>query len=156
MPATNEKIGWFDILMDNLMLMRMLKGIGSLLDNISDLLRRKGPLRVVLQPFSKRSILPKRHHHIHQWNAFNSHLIRIVKRQDMGMIELSNGTRFTQEQANAFARGLRISKISLIAMNNFDGDLPMKKLIFGQIYLTHATTLQKIDETIMTQLLSFW
>src|SRR5712692_3966775 len=103
-PVANEKVGRFDILVNELAIMSMLKRLSSLLDKVRDIVQGK-PFRAatLLQPISKRALRTVWHDHIREQGFLDGFFAKVIERQNMRVIERGDSSHFTLEEASRFS-----------------------------------------------------
>ena len=99
--GTDEKIGGFDILVDNLFIVGILKCFSSLTDKIGDILHREHIVTgMLMQPVSKRPFRAKRHDNVDESRPIDLLLAVTKQGQNMRMIEPGNSPGFALEETN--------------------------------------------------------
>src|SRR2546423_5806829 len=99
--GTDEKIGGFDILVDKLFIVGILKRISSLTDKIGDILYREHiVIGTPMQPVSKRTFRAKGHDNVDEGRTIDLLLAVTKQGQNMRMIEPGNSPGFALEETD--------------------------------------------------------
>ena len=140
------------ILVDDLVLVRVLKRVSSLTDKIDDILHREHVFIVALpQPISKRAFGAKGHDHVDESHAIHQFLAVSKQRQNMRMIELSNSPGLALEETSAILSNIGVGIVGDFASVDFDRHLLVNACIFCQVDFTHASAAKQMQETVLTQ-----
>src|SRR6266849_10670827 len=104
-------------------------------------------------PHPKRAFRAKRHYYIGDLHCTYKVLAVIKQRQDIRMIQLSDGLHFAEEKSVRFPTCFWIK--GYLISHHLDSHLLPNTWIFCKVNFTHATTANHLQEVISINSLSF-
>src|SRR5579885_1063838 len=142
--------------MNDVVIVGILECVGSLLNNGDQFLwRERSGVVVLLYPLQERAFGAIRHHQESETRSLHSFLTIVEKRQDWGVIEVSNGPRLAQEETDALRSRCALSRRGGIDAKHFDSYLPANSGIFGKVDLAHTPAANQTQQVIAANLRSF-
>src|SRR6266566_2262189 len=118
--------------MHHLVVVGILKGTGSLLDNESNIVwGEQGSMPALVHPGSKGVLLTKGHNHIGQCRSMDGCLTKVKEGQDVRMVEHGDRPGLAQEQTSRI-------RVGIFGLNDLDGYLPPQLLILREVDFAHA------------------
>ena len=154
--VANKKVGGFDILVNDLVVVGMLQCAGSLTNHMGNLLgREEFRLIAVAQPVGERAFPAIGHHQVDDGQVPQGLLPIVIQWQDVWVIEFGNGPGFALKKAGGFLVGLLMRIRADFGPYHLDSHLLLNAGIFGQVDLAHAPATQQAHNAIAANLLSF-
>ena len=154
--AAHQKVRGFDILVNDLVTVRVSQGGGGLPDKARYILWRERLLLPTLaQPCRERAFLAIGHHHKGEGSRFHLLLAIVEEGQNIGMVERGNGSHFTLKKARSLLCRLAIRIGCRLGPRHFDGYLAAYMCIFSKIYFSHAAASEKSEQAVASKLHSF-
>src|SRR5450755_2283292 len=154
----NEEVCWFDIAMNDAVIVRVLQCRGGLRKIIACLLRREGPaetelLRAALQPVPERSLGEIGHHQVsdRRQATFEHVFAEMVEWQDIFVLQLGDRARLALETLGRLLPFRRLGYRAQVSADNLDGNLSADACMLSQIDVTHATSLDEPHQPIATE-----
>src|SRR5258706_13901814 len=142
--------------MNDAIIMRMLERIGSLAYQLHHIPScKQSTIFALPQLVCKRAFGAERHHHIGRSAAICVGLVKIEERQNVRVIEFSNGLCLAAEEPHSVSACFVVWIGIDIPLNDFNGYLAVNAHILSQVDLAHSSLPNEPEQAISSILQLF-
>ena len=131
-----QDVGWFEVAVDNALLVGGFQGGGDLVDQSGSVVRLPGARAV------ERSCQRSPFHQAHDQVGALGIAPEVVERHDVQVLELGDQLRFALEAAD------EVGLVSVLGQDHLDGDLPFDERLAGAVHSAVSPLTERFEQII--------